>query len=132
VYASIGSKTFSNGLKFTLQDNAAPTITLKGDSISYIEAYQNGTQVPFVDELYEAWDDIDGDITHKVKVTGIEDINYYKKGRYMVIYTVEDSHGHIASNYRTVVVRDTRAPIASLNHPELSEITLEYGEPYAP
>jgi len=129
VYAAIGNKTFSNSLKFTLQDNAAPTIVLRGDKTVYIEAYQNGNQVPFNDPLYDAYDDVDGNITHKVKISG-DEINYWKKGSYLIVYTVEDNHGHIAANYRTVIVRDTYAPIASLEQPELSTIILEYGEPY--
>ena len=129
VYASIGNKTFSNSLKFTLQDNAAPTIVLKGDKTVYIEVYQNGNQVPFNDPMWEAKDDIDGDISHKVKVSG-DEINYWKKGSYLIVYTVEDNHGHIAANYRTVIVRDTYAPVASLVNPELSTVILEYGQAY--
>ena len=133
VYASVGSVTSTNSLQLTIKDNAAPTITLeKQGEVYYIEAFQNATEnsIAYNEPGFVAMDDIDGNITANVRIEGDRDINYYKTGTYVIIYTVTDNHGHIASNYRTVIVRDTVAPTASLINPELSEIILEYGEEY--
>ena len=133
VYASIGSITSANSLQLTIKDNAAPTITLeKQAEVYYIEAFQNATEnsIAYNEPGFKAMDDIDGDITINVRIEGDRDINYYKTGTYVIIYTVTDSHGHVASNYRTVIVRDTIAPTVELINPELSEIILEFGDEY--
>jgi hypothetical protein len=120
VYASIGSITSTNTLQLTIRDNAAPTITLVDQGlVYYIEAFQNATEnsIEYNEPGFSAMDDIDGNITANVRIEGDKDINYYKTGTYVIIYTVTDKHGHIASNYRTVIVRDTIAPQVTLNNP---------------
>ena len=133
VYASIGSVNSTNTLQLTINDNAAPTISLNNQGeIYYIEVFQNATEnsIEYNEPGFIAMDDIDGNITENVKIDGIDSIDYEKIGTYVIIYSVTDRHGHIASNYRTVIVRDTVAPTVNLNHPELAEIILEYGQLY--
>lgn len=59
-----------------------------------------------LDEEYTALDKEDGNITDRVRISGIESINYNKPGTYEVIYTVQDSAGNIASKIRNVHVVD--------------------------
>lgn len=132
VYAKIGV-VVSNELDLTIKDNAAPKITLVDqDVIYYIEAFQNRTanSIKYIEPGYTAIDDVDGDITRKVVVKGVDSIDYYKTGTYYIVYEVVDNHGHVANNFRTVIIQDTIAPTITLNRPELSELILEYGEPY--
>ena len=132
VYAKINTVT-SNELDLTIKDNATPKITLVDQGVTYyIEAFQNATSnsILFIEPGYEAVDDVDGNITSKVIVRGVENINYYKVGTYYIIYEVTDNHGHVANNFRTIIVQDTVAPVVKLNNPELSEIILEYGDSY--
>lgn len=57
-----------------------------------------------LDEVYTALDEEDGDITHKVQISGKDKINYNKPGTYEIIYTVEDNDGNISSKTRKVHV----------------------------
>lgn len=132
VYAKINTVS-SNELDLIIKDNATPKITLVDQGVTYfIEAFQNATEnsILFIEPGYEALDDVDGNITSKVVVRGVENINYYKVGTYYIIYEVSDNHGHVANNFRTIIVQDTVAPVVKLNNPELSEIILEYGDEY--
>ncbi|MEO9817285.1 MAG: immunoglobulin-like domain-containing protein, partial [Flavobacteriaceae bacterium] len=54
-----------------------------------------------------ALDDIDGDITDKIEITGEVDVN---PGTYEVTYTVSDAAGNATSIIREVIVEDTTAP----------------------
>jgi len=132
VYAVI-SEIISNKLDLTIRDNEAPKITLDGDLVIYKEVFQNATEnsTKFSEEDeggYKAEDDVEGDLTYKVRV--LQEIDYYKVGTYYIIYEVRDSHGHIANNYRTIIVQDTVAPVVTLNNPELSTLTIQYGDEY--
>lgn len=132
VYAKI-NKVVSNELELVIKDNEIPKITLeKQNEIYYIEAHQNATANSrlYIEPGYSASDDVDGDLTRYVTIRGVEDIDYYKVGTYYVVYEVSDKHGHVANNFRTIIVQDTIAPIVKLNIPELSEYIIEYGDTY--
>ena len=74
-----------------------PTITLKGESIIYL---QKGDQ--YNDSGVLAGDNIDFDLSKKVEVTNNVDI--HNEGEYDVIYTVTNSRGYTNRVSRKVVV----------------------------
>lgn len=80
------------------KDMTPPTITLKGDATITITA---GTA--YEEPGYTASDNIDGDITDKVTVSG--SVNIYSAGTYTLTYTVSDSHGNTATAERKIVVK---------------------------
>lgn len=80
------------------KDVTPPTITLKGDASITITAGS-----VYEEPGYTANDNIDGDITDKVEVSG--SVNVYSAGTYKLTYTVSDSHGNTATTERTVVVK---------------------------
>ena len=84
-------------------DITPPTITLKGDASITINA---GTS--YEEPGYTANDNIDGDITDKVEISG--SVNIYHAGTYTLTYTVTDSHGNKATAERTVVVKPIKQP----------------------
>lgn len=79
-------------------DNTPPELQLLGSSSITIDA---GTS--FKDPGFTAVDNIDGDISGKVKVSGSVDI--YIPGTYKIRYSVIDSFGNVAEATRTVVVK---------------------------
>ena len=131
VYAKINS-VVSESLQLVIKDNEIPVITLEKNGTFYIEARQNATEnsIQFDPGRYSAIDDVDGDISHRVIIRGLDSINYYKVGTYYVIYEVTDQHGHVANNYQTVIIEDTVPPVVKLNVPELTDYTIEYGDLY--
>lgn len=94
-------------------DPIAPELTLKGEStitLNYGKAYS--------EPGYTATDNCDGDLTHKVKVTG--SINSKKAGTYKIHYSVEDSFGNTDTASRTVVVKEKPKPAPK---PQQSQVT---------
>ncbi len=79
-------------------DITPPTITLKGDASITINA---GTA--YEEPGYTASDNIDGDITDKVVISG--SVNIYHAGTYTLTYTVADNYGNTGTAQRTVVVK---------------------------
>ena len=80
-------------------DTTKPEIKLNGDEKVNL----------FVGDKYEelgatAKDDVDGDITKKIKISG--KVNTKKEGTYVVKYTVIDSSGNKASITRSVIVEE--------------------------
>jgi len=94
----------SSGNKTTVQreifydDPVAPELTLKGDGEITITA-GNSYQEPG----YTASDNVDGDLTDKVEVTG--EVNIYSAGTYTLQYKVVDGYGNEATASRTVIVK---------------------------
>ncbi len=93
------------------KDVVKPKITLKGGTVQ-IEKGKS-----YKDPGYSASDDVDGDITSKVKVEG--SVNTDKAGDYTVIYTVEDSSGNKTSVKRNVLVyvkqnKDNKNPVTTV------------------
>lgn len=123
VEAKIGGKT-SDPLYFYVQNNNPPVITLIGEPVIYIEAR---TSVEYIELGATVVDDIDGDITDSLVISGYVDEDL--KGIYYMKYDAKDSHGNNAiSVYRQVVVRDTTPPQVTLNGN--SDIKILYGQQY--
>lgn len=81
----------------TPADTAAPELTVDGDDITQIIARSE-----FTDLIYHAEDDIDGDITDRVVVTGEVDVNLC--GTYTLEYKVSDKAGNTTSVERVFEV----------------------------
>ena len=93
----------------TVPDTNAPTITRLGSSPVYHEV---GTT--YTDTGATAYDIEDGDITSDIVVTGSVNSNII--GTYVLRYNVQDAAGNAAPEVRrTVYVRDTTAPVITLN-----------------
>ena len=119
-----GKKKQTVSRKVIVVDSVAPTITLIGGSECTSEVGSN-----FVDPGYTASDNVDGDITQKVKVSGQVDTK--TKGNYELTYTVSDSSDNKTEIKRTVKVVDTTAPQIYLNgdNPLSLNLNQEYVEP---
>ena len=89
-------------------DSVAPVITLSGASV--IDLVVGDT---FTDEGATATDDIDGDVSAKVVVSGTVDTSV--AGSYTLTYTVSDAAGNTSAPVtRTVNVVDTTPPELSI------------------
>lgn len=96
-------------------DQKKPELTLKGDTM--IEVTVGDT---FTDPGYEAKDDVLGDVTKKVKVTGTVDTS--KVGEYKLNYTVKDKAGNESKVERTVTVVEkaqSKAKTPQINNTKL-------------
>jgi hypothetical protein len=89
-------------------DYFAPNINLHWGNYYKIELGEE-----FKEPGYDAWDDIDRDVTDKVVVTG--DVNTSIAGTYELHYTVTDSSNRTTDVIRYVEVRDTKSPIISVS-----------------
>ncbi len=87
-----------------VQDANAPELTLTGGV-----AIETASGKPFLDPGYAATDDVDGDVTANVTVTGAVDVN--KAGLYKLEYKVADKAGNVAVATRSVTVTAAPAPI---------------------
>jgi hypothetical protein len=88
----------NNGIgRLGLGDRIAPDLQLLGEATVNIAA--DGT---YVDPGATAIDDIDGDITDQIEVSGV--INPVNVGRQTITYSVADRAGNISSAVRTVNV----------------------------
>jgi len=107
---------------FDGDDSIPPVIILLGDSITKVNA--GGI---YNDSGATAFDNIDGDITSRIKVSGSVDM--LKLGSYYLYYDVEDNAGNKAEQKRrTVTVVDTIGPTISINPP--NPINIYAGTPY--
>lgn len=84
-------------------DPEAPVLTLKGDKKITITAGDK-----WKEPGYTAQDNVDGDLTSKVEITG--SVNHRIAGTYTLTYTVRDSFGNKTSVKRTVVVKAVPKP----------------------
>lgn len=104
-------------------DAPKPTITLNGNN--NVMVYKN--------EIYHeqgavAADEIDGDLTSKIKINGTVDPS--KNGVYRIVYTVLNRYGEKAETTRYVEVRDYIVTIELLgNNPYSMKVTDKYSEP---
>lgn len=78
-------------------DDEAPVITLKGDNPMIVKQGD-----PYEEPGATATDNIDGDLTDQIEVSG--DVDTSAIGAYTVTYTVSDSVGNVATAERTVNV----------------------------
>ncbi len=86
----------SKTVKVEVKDNIKPEIKLKDAKTVFF-----ATGVEYKDPGFSAKDNIDGDITKKVKTTSNIDKN--KEGTYEVTYTVKDKAGNKAEAKRKVI-----------------------------
>ncbi len=92
-------------------DTTPPEITLRGgDPLTLL------LDEPFVDPGATAYDETDGDLTSRIRVT--HNVDTATEGSYTVTYTVADNSSNVASATRTVEVvpapPDTVAPVITL------------------
>ena len=92
-----------------LVDDTPPVLTLLGGQVTQVN--QGGS---FAEPGYTATDNVDGDITNKVVVTGT--VNTNVPGGYTLTYTVSDAAGNTSTATRTVEVIsvDTTPPVLTL------------------
>ncbi len=119
----------STDADFSQIDLAAPVITVVGNNPDTVDV---GSGV-YADAGATAIDNIDGDITANIVVTGT--VNTTAVGSYTLTYKVSDAWGNADSATRLVVVRDTSsvgvnenelnfAQLAVFPNPASSELTL--------
>lgn len=89
-------------------DFVAPTISLSGPARSYVLV---GTA--YSEPGYSASDNIDGDISSKVSISGSVDTS--KMGRNTITYTVTDASGNTATASRSVFVYVKQAVANTIN-----------------
>lgn len=89
------TKTF----KVKVVDKEAPKITLNGSNTSYV--YIGKT---YKEKGATALDNIDGDLSDKIKIEG--DVDSSKKGEYQIKYIVSDNSGNVGELTRKVIVKD--------------------------
>lgn len=89
-------------------DFEAPIITLNGERNKYIKL---GTE--YVDEGFSAIDNVEGDVSAKVEVSGSVDTS--KIGLYSITYTVSDGSGNSAVVKREVYVYEKQVENNAIN-----------------
>ena len=92
-------KRYKRAMKIEVKDTGKPNITLIEGEVIKLPINEK-----YIEPGYEAIDNLDGNITDKVKVEGIVDET--KVGRYTLKYTVEDSRGNKTVKNRFVEVFD--------------------------
>lgn len=101
-------------------DTIPPTLVLK-DTVMSVKMGD-----PFTYPKATAYDDIDGDISNKIKIEGNVDVN--TKGTYIITYSVQDRKGNPASaTLKVIVVEDTSSidlikPEITLTPPETLKV----------
>lgn len=120
--------TFGNATTIVRQleckDVVAPAITLHGED--RVEVVYGST---YTDLGATAVDDVDGDVTALLSVSGMIDTTLL--GEQYLTYTVADSNGNIAQKERVIVVKESTPPELSLIGEERLFVKLneEYIEP---
>lgn len=89
--------------KINYEDPVAPDLQLKGETALTMSAGSD-----YEEPGWTAIDNLDGDLTKKVKVKG--SVDRYKAGTYTLKYTVTDKSGNTATAKRTVTVEPIRQP----------------------
>lgn len=102
-------------------DDEVPYIELSGDNVIELQVGTSYQELGFV-----ANDNLDGDITEQVIVTG--EIDTETVGEYTLVYTVTDENGNTFAITRTVLVVDQTAPLIEMNGD--ASVTLEVGTVY--
>ncbi|WP_224372265.1 immunoglobulin-like domain-containing protein [Hyalangium versicolor] len=105
-----------------VRDTRPPSLMLAGPSELSLECGAS-----FQDPGAQATDSCADDVNSRVQVSGQVDTG--APGTYLLSYGVTDPSGNAATPvHRTVTVKDSGAPVLSLNGP--STLTMECGEPY--
>jgi hypothetical protein len=91
-----------------LLDKHQPIIFLKGSDPLIIEAYNGGT---YTDAGATCTDEIDGDLSSAIVVSGDKAVNLARTGKYIINFNCKDAHNNQGDQLsRTVIVRDTTRP----------------------
>ncbi len=119
-----GKREKSVERKVIVKDDIPPIIELTGGEEYNLE-YGN----EYVEPGFKAMDNLDGDITKNVKITG--SIDNKQLGTYELTYTVSDSSKNKFSIKRKVLVVDTNGPSIYLNgnNPLYLNLNQDYVEP---
>ena len=104
---SSGNKT-SNDYEVKVADKAGPVITLKSDNVDV----KYGTSFDPKSNLASAIDNLDGDVTGKVEITGT--VNTNKAGAYRVYYRVTDNAGNKSETSAKINV--SAAPVVKIRN----------------
>ena len=104
---SSGNQT-SNDYEARVADIAGPVITLKSDTVDV----KYGTSFDAKSNLASAIDNLDGDVTGKVEVTGT--VNTNKAGAYRVYYRVTDNAGNRSETSAKINV--SAAPVVKVRN----------------
>ncbi|MBW1295102.1 DUF5011 domain-containing protein [Aquimarina litoralis] len=102
-------------------DNTSPVIELVGSN-----PFNVNISTAFNDPGATATDNVDGDLTADITVSGSVDVD--TPGDYVLTYSVTDSSNNTATTTRTVRVIDNIAPVITLNG--ASTITVQQGGSY--
>ena len=95
-------------VSFNVTDNTAPVITLKGEQSVTVNVGEN-----YKDAGATANDDVDGDITQSIKITGL--IITGTPGVYTLTYNVKDKSGNAAASVvRTIKVVELGPPMLTI------------------
>jgi len=89
------------------QDTTPPVVTLNGLASINVQCSN-----AFTDPGATAVDDVDGDISGQIVISGFVNVN--NPGQYTLTYRATDQGGNIGQATRTVFVIDTQAPALSL------------------
>ena len=106
--------------KIRYHDPVAPKLSLKGKDAVTIQAGSKWEEPGF-----KASDNIDGDLTSKVVITG--KVNCYRAGTYVLTYEVTDSYGNKSFAKRTVTVNAIRQPDAVVPDGKVIYLTFDDG-----
>ena len=99
----------------TVYDDEKPVIKLNGDTNITLEYNQNYVEPGFI-----ATDNLDGDITDKVKV--INNVNKKKAGTYDIIYKVSDVNKNKVSVTRSIIVKEKKIVKKEETKPDIKEV----------
>jgi PKD repeat protein len=109
-------------------DNVRPEITLLGSPTEFAEI-----GYPYVDAGATAYDNVDGDITHKIVTKN--NVNNTKAGTYTVSYNVSDAVGNKALEVKRTVIMlgDQTKPTISLlgDNPMEMDVFTSFADPGA-
>ncbi len=97
---------------YTAVDSSGNTTVVKrdipyDDRVPPLISFDDGETITIAqgkkfNNVYAAYDEVDGDLTNKVKIEG--EVDTKKVGEYKLKYSVSDSHGNYAERVKTVVV----------------------------
>lgn len=85
-----------------VKDNVSPILTINGAKELIV-----GLNTEYIDEGAKAEDNIDGDITNKIEVSGTVDTTTI--GEYKLTYKVQDEAGNVITDTRTILVKENHS-----------------------
>jgi hypothetical protein len=95
----------------TTLDEIPPVVTVDA---SKPVAFEFGSEEPDWTTYISATDDVDGEITITESMVNTNNVNMTQIGTFMVLFTVEDSAGNKALKTINISIRDTTAPVLSI------------------